>query len=162
HCHLVATLDKKVLLSEHQRIRAAMHPPGAENAMVVLGCGTVQLRKGVDLFMATAAAVRRLAGDRPIRFVWIGHGYDPDKEMNYSVYIEEQLARSGLSDRVALIDQVTDLESAYAMADLLFLASRLDPLPNVAIDAAMRGLPIVCFEGASGIAEILQRDALAG
>jgi glycosyltransferase involved in cell wall biosynthesis len=160
HCQLVAAPDEDALRIERRRIQAAMHPPGAENAMVVLGCGTVHLRKGVDLFLATAAAVRRLAGDRQIRFVWIGHGYDPEKEMHYSVYIAEQLARSGLSDHVALIDQVTDLEPAYAMADLLFLASRLDPLPNVAIDAAMRGLPIVCFEGASGIAEILQHDAV--
>ena len=58
-----------------------------------------------------------------------------------------------------LLDEVSDLEPAYAMADLFYLPSRLDPLPNVTIDAAMRGLPVVCFEGASGTAEILQRDA---
>ena len=57
-----------------------------------------------------------------------------------------------------MLNQVSDLETAYAMADVFYLSSRLDPLPNVTIEAAMRGLPIICFEGASGIAEVLQRD----
>ena len=36
------------------------------------------------------------------------------------------------------------------MADLFYVSSRLDPLPNVAIDAGMLGLPVICFEGATG------------
>src|SRR5262249_54531474 len=43
-------------------------------------------------------------------------------------------------------------------ADLFFLSSRLDPLPNVAIDAAMKGLPVICFNGTSGIADIFGGD----
>jgi hypothetical protein len=41
----------------------------------------------------------------------------------------------------------------------LLLSSRLDPLPNVTIDAAFRGIPVVCFDGASGTAELLAADA---
>ena len=44
---------------------------------------------------------------------------------------------------------------------MFYLASRLDPLPNVTIDAAMRGLPVICFEGASGMAEILKGNPTA-
>ena len=61
-----------------------------------------------------------------------------------------------------MLDEVTDLDRAYAMADIFYLASRLDPLPNVTIDAAMRGLPVICFEGATGIADMLKHDAAAG
>ena len=39
---------------------------------MVLGCGTIHPRKGVDLFVACAAAVRALRPRLPIRFVWIG------------------------------------------------------------------------------------------
>ena len=46
-----------------------------EHALVVFGCGTVHLRKGVDLFLSCAAAVARLGPKRPVRFVWIGAGY---------------------------------------------------------------------------------------
>jgi hypothetical protein len=45
---------------------------------------------------------------------------------------------------------------------VFLLSSRLDPLPNVAIDAALRGIPIVCFEGATGIAGLLSSDPIAG
>ncbi len=33
--------------------------------------------------------------------------------------------------------------------------SRLDPLPNVAIDAICEGLPVIAFNGAGGIPEML-------
>jgi hypothetical protein len=91
--------------------------------------------------------------------VWIGHGYDPMNDVNYSSYLAEQIIRSDLQDMIAMIDEVTDLEPAYAMADMFFLSSRLDPLPNVTIDAALHGLPIVCFEGGSGIAPFLLRES---
>jgi hypothetical protein len=123
----------------------------------------VHLRKGVDLFLATAAAaVRRAGKGRKVRFVWIGHGYDPERDTSYSVYLAEQIARSDLADHFVLLDEVHDLDPAYDLVDALFLSSRLDPLPNVTIEAAMRGLPVICFERASGIAEILAGDEVAG
>jgi glycosyltransferase involved in cell wall biosynthesis len=132
--------------------------PGTEAALVVLGGGAIQFRKGVDLFLSCAAAVRALKPMRLVRFVWIGHGYDPVNDVNYSSYLAEQMERSDLKDMVSLVDEVTDLEPAYAMADVFLLSSRLDPLPNVTIDATLHGLPVVCFEGGSGIAPLLASD----
>jgi glycosyltransferase involved in cell wall biosynthesis len=156
-CQLPSTPTAVDLGPERRRVKAAMRPPGAEADLLVLGAGVVQIRKGVDLFLASAAATQRYAGKRRIRFVWIGQGYDPERDLGYSVYLAEQIARSHLSDRVLLLDEVVDFQQVYAMADVFFLASRLDPLPNVAIDAAMHELPVICFEGASGFAEVLQR-----
>ena len=42
--------------------------------------------------------------------------------------------------------------------DIFLLSARLDPFPNVAIDAMRRGMPLVCFEGASGVAEVLAQQ----
>ena len=75
--------------------------------------------------------------------------------MELSSFLSEQISRSGLGDRFNLMDAIDDVESIYQEADLLFLSSRLDPLPNVSIDAALRGIPVVCFAEASGMAEIL-------
>ena len=52
------------------------------------------------------------------------------------------------------------MNSLYEKASLLVLSSRLDPLPNVAIDAICEGLPIVCFDKASGIADVLKAHGL--
>jgi glycosyltransferase involved in cell wall biosynthesis len=133
----------------------------SEHALVVFGCGTVHLRKGVDLFLSCAAAVARLGPKRPVRFVWIGGGYQPDHDPSYSCYLADQIERSGLGNTTSIIDAIADVEPAYALADVFFLSSRLDPLPNVTIDAALRAIPVVCFEGATGMADLLAADALA-
>jgi len=126
------------------------------DALVVLGAGSVNIRKGVDLFIATAAAaVRRARPKRAPYFIWVGDGYRPTEDMGYSVYLKEQVARSSLEDCFYIVDEVTDLDPFYALADVFFLSSRLDPLPNVAIDAAHCGIPIVCFRGASGISDLM-------
>lgn len=127
-------------------------------AFIVLGAGTVGFRKGVDFFLATAMAVHRDSGGDRFRFVWVGSGYRPTEDMAYSVYLREQLERSGLHDYVTFVSEVTDLQPIYAITDAFLLTSRLDPMPNVAIDAAYRGIPIVCFKNASGMADLLLSD----
>lgn len=130
----------------------------AAGVFFVLGAGSVSLRKGVDLFVAAAAATLHANPALEVHFVWIGHGYRPDRDMGYSVYLHEQVERSNLKDKVTFLDEVADLEQVYALADLFLLTSRLDPLPNVSIDAAWHGIPIVCFKEASGTAELLLRN----
>ena len=133
----------------------------SEQALVVLGCGAVHLRKGVDLFLSCAAAVARLGPNRPVRFVWIGGRYQPDDDPHDSCDLADQIERAGLGSTVSIIDAGADLEAAYAVADVLFLSSRSDPFPNVPIDAALRGIPVVCFQDATGIADLFATDALA-
>jgi glycosyltransferase involved in cell wall biosynthesis len=139
-------------------ILAALAAARAQGAIIVLGAGSVELRKGVDLFLATAMRVCRAGAN--IRFLWVGHGYRPDEDMAYSIYLREQIARSGLQDRMHFQEQVPDLEPFYALADMFFLSSRLDPMPNVTIDAAHRGIPIICFDQASGMADVLKAAPL--
>lgn len=135
----------------------------AEGDFLVLGAGSVQIRKGVDIFLTVAAETLRAGHHRRVHFLWIGHGYNPSQDLGYSVYLREQLERSGLRDHMTFLDEVSDLEPFYALADLFLLTSRLDPLPNVSIDAALRGIPIVCFRDASGIADLMLEDeATAG
>jgi glycosyltransferase involved in cell wall biosynthesis len=145
----------KVSSDDADVLRKVFRPQGYEDALVVLGAGFVHIRKGVDLFLSCAAAVRALNPKRPVRFIWIGQGYDAENDSTYSSYLAEQIARSGLKGKIAIIDPIDNLEPAYAMADVFFLSSRLDPLPNVTIDAAFHGLPVVCFENASGMAALL-------
>ena len=152
------TADPKV--DDGRDIGRLVRPEDAADSFVVLGLGNVHIRKGVDLFLATAASARRLAPDLRFRFVWIGHGYDlvHDVGSSYSVNLAEQIVRSELTDTVTILDAVEDLDPAYANADVFFMSWRLDLQPNVGIDAVMRGIPTVCFEGACGTAESLFAD----
>lgn len=147
---------------EAAKLRRLIRPAGLdEDALVVLGAGFVQLRKGVDLFLECAARVQRLAGPRTVRFVWIGSGYDPNHDVSYSVYLHDQIHRAGLVDHVAFLGETSAIEAAYDEADILLLSSRLDPLPNVAIDAMSVGVPVVCFDKTTGIADFLHSSGLA-
>ena len=91
------------------------------------------------------------------RFVSYGSalGFLPEREFAYSVYLRDHLRRAGIEDRVTLLSATPEIEFAYELSNVLLLPSRLDPLPNVAIDAMCQGLPVLCFEKASGIAELL-------
>jgi glycosyltransferase involved in cell wall biosynthesis len=142
-----------------QSLRAAVRPEGWENAFVVLGCGTVYPRKGVDLFFSCAAKVAAHNSKRRIRFVWIGQRLPAKLDDGYFPQLLEQIEQSGIADKAVILEAVDDLEPAYALADAFFLSSRLDPLPNVAIDSALRGIPVVCFQDCSGISDILATDS---
>jgi glycosyltransferase involved in cell wall biosynthesis len=144
---------------ELERIKKAVRPetttPGT---VVVIGAGWVQIRKGVDLFIAVAAAVLRAASNTRFRFVWVGSGYDPVNDQAYSTYLAEQIYKSDLDGDFVMLDEVSRLERVYDEADIFLLSSRLDPFPNVAVDALRRGMPLVCFAGASGVAEVLAEE----
>ena len=137
-----------------------LRPIGREKAFVILGAGSVNLRKGVDLFISTAAAACRLRPDLPLLFVWVGNGFDPQKDVEYSLFLDEQIKRSGIADRLVMREAVENLDALYPQADLFLLSSRLDPQPNVGIDAMSCGLPVVCFERSVGTAEVLAPHSL--
>lgn len=142
--------------SERRALREQLNPSGERGSQfLVLGAGTVEVRKGVDLFLETATRVLSLPGGENVRFVWIGSGYDPDHDFGYSVYLRDQLRRAQLEERVAFLPATGDLDLVYELSDALLLTSRLDPLPNVAIDAMCFGMPVLCFENASGVADLL-------
>ena len=116
----------------------------------VLGAGYVQYRKGVDLFIEVASEFNNRNPGVDIEFIWFGDGYRPEHDLTYSVYLKDQINRSGVSNKVSIHSAVSDFESELTRSDVFLLTSRLDPLPNVAIDALCSGLPLICFDEASG------------
>lgn len=127
-----------------------------QGAVVVIGAGTIAPRKGIEFFVQTAALAAGIAPETPIRFAWIGH-----RVAGFQWYVEElweQVTRSRADDRVTFLAPVSDLGPLYERADLFLLSSRLDPLPNVTIDAALMGVPVVAFDRASGFADWLLAD----
>jgi glycosyltransferase involved in cell wall biosynthesis/SAM-dependent methyltransferase len=141
---------------ERQRIDSVLRPPGSqENLFVVIGLGSIHFRKGVDLFIQCAQRVMKTRGQVPIRFVWFGHGYDVKDDNRYSSYLHEQIWRSGVNQMCVITHETDQLDHVYKSADLLFLSSRLDPLPLVSHDMMAQGKPVICFERATGLAEFL-------
>lgn len=142
--------------------------PGARSALeiantdrkLVIGLGTVNRRKGVDLFIEVATRMEALTGQQAFEFLWVGDGFLPALDPEYTAFLKDQISRAGLQDRMHIVAETDDLNTLYQKASLLVLSSRLDPLPNVAIDAICLGLPLVCFDKASGIADMLKAHGL--
>ena len=157
----VEGLSEDQLEAEQRRIRRLMRPGGADDqAIVVLGAGSVHIRKGVDLFIQCAARAILEAPEVDYRFVWMGGGYEPLWDAAYSVYLADQIRRAGLEGHIVFIDESVAIETAYEEADMFLLSSRLDPLPNVAIESMAFGLPVLCFDKTTGIADFLNDAGL--
>ncbi|MFZ4115249.1 MAG: rhamnan synthesis F family protein [Chthoniobacterales bacterium] len=145
--------------SEEIKIKDILKEKGwTEDVIVVLGVGTVSLRKGVDLFISCAKRVLELGPQKKFKFIWIGEGFNPELDGIYSVYLADQIERSGLREIVNIIEPIKNINSAYLLSEILFLSSRLDPLPLVALDALNHQKALICFESATGIAEYLLKD----
>ncbi len=130
------------------------------NTFLVIGVGFVHFRKGVDLFIDCASRLVKSDPQLSFRFAWIGQGYEPDRDQDYSVFLQDQVKRAGLLDQFVFMPETRSMETVYKTADLLMLSSRLDPLPNVAIDAMFHRLPLVCFNQTTGIANLLTEAGL--
>jgi glycosyltransferase involved in cell wall biosynthesis len=131
---------------------AAEFPQGK---FLVGHCGTLDWRKGFDLFLLLA---RKLMIERKIKdlhFVWIGvDRKDPAYQM-----LETELEKMQLCHSFTCIDSTPHAARYLSQLDVLTLTSREDAFPLVVLEAAGFGVPTVCFEGAGGIPEFTGQDA---
>jgi len=122
-----------------------------------MGCGMLENRKGLDIFLDTAELMlkdRFVAADEmpKLAFVWVG-GIPPSE----TEAANKQISRIGrspvLSQCVYLLGQVPEADRYFAAADIFFLSSRYDPFPGVVLEAMAAGVPIVCFRSATDVTD---------
>jgi glycosyltransferase involved in cell wall biosynthesis len=124
---------------------------------VIVGAGYVQTRKGVDLFIETAYKIKKQSRNK-CKFIWVGGGFDPDWDIACSVWLQSQLDEYGLQEDFHFLSHQKSLDDVFSLADVYLLTSRLDPFPNVVIDALQADLPVVCFDRTTGCAEFLKQN----
>lgn len=128
-----------------------------DGATLVLGAGHIQIRKGTDIFLQIGNQLRREGG----KFVtiWIGQQVS-EFDMVYGVWFHAQMERSRDASG-ALSVHFEPPGPLYPIlmdaADVFLVTSRLDPLPNVALDAAARDVPVIAFSGATGLSDIAEQ-----
>ncbi len=125
-----------------------------QDALIVLGCGSLELRKGPELFLLTALAALRNGIDSRVHFVWIGSG--AETYLDPTFWCTRDVARAGATGRVHFAGSMDDTEEAFRGSDVYLMTSREDPFPCVVHEAMACGLPIACFDNSGGTPSMLQ------
>jgi glycosyltransferase involved in cell wall biosynthesis len=124
------------------------------NAMIVCASGTLEWRKGPDLFVQLARSIRERRPSKPIHFVWIG---GESGRPSFSQLMHD-VAHAGLKGYVRFVGSQPDPLTYFAACDVFAMVSREDPFPLVLLEAASLGKPIVCFDGSGGAKEFVEDD----
>lgn len=140
-----------------REIRAELGLPA--DAIVLLGCGTLDMRKGIDHFANIArqwyATPRPDA--RPVHFVWIGGGFAGRHSTKH--FIELDLKYSPARPFVHFVGERDSVEKYFVGGDGFLMTSRVDPFPCVIHEAMAAEIPIIAFDQAGGAAEAVRTDA---
>ena len=127
---------------------------------MVLGCGTFDLRKGVDLFVKIANYINSNNSNNSyesIYFIWLGG----KKRDPLRIQMQIDIDKLGLSDKVQLLESEENSIDYINSCDVFAMTSREDPFPLVCLEAAFKGKPIVCFKDAIGSEEFID-DSVGG
>ncbi len=140
----------------HKQVRAELGLP--DNAFIVLGCGTLDLRKGIDHYAAIARqVVRSNRGPTPIHFVWVGDGHRWTHSPFH--YVSLDLAKSGVNKYVHFIGERPNVEPYFVGSDCFLMSSRVDPFPCVIHEAMASSLPVITFANSGGAPEAIDNGA---
>lgn len=121
-----------------------------EDAVVFAACGRADWRKGADVFLQVAAALKRRAdGRRKLAFRWIG--FVPTGDCETTLRRDARLL--GVEESFRFVGEVTNAPSLLGASDVFCLTSREDPFPLVMLEAGALGKPVVAFERSGGAQE---------
>lgn len=118
------------------------------DAQIVLSIAYVDFRKGADLFVEIANETIRVC-PKAI-FVWVGHS-----DQNMLDEVNQRILSLGLKGKVLFVGFDKDPLAYYAAASVYALTSREDPFPNVVLESAEVGVPVVAFERTTGAADFI-------
>ena len=155
-CHAFIEVDEAQLARARADRLATRRCLGiSPDALVVGGVGTMDWRKGPDLFVQLAAMVTRRVPDLDVHFVWAGG--DTAGPTRGGLLMDAR--RLGLGDRIRFVGPLERPAQLFAAMDVFALTSREDPFPLVMLEAAAAGIPFVCFAGGGGASEFADPDA---
>ena len=146
------SLDKTRL-----RVQAIDEMALREDAFVILACGTICLRKGVDRFIGIAIeTLTRLSGDdrQRVHFVWMG-APTAATPRHFETLCQEDLNNANIQDHVHFVGETDTPEMYYGLADLALISSRSDPFPCVVHEAMAMRVPVLVFDNSGGAPEAL-------
>lgn len=137
------------------RVRLRNEAGFSQDTLVVLGCGTVESRKGVDLFIQFAQQAASQPKGGQLRFVWIG----ALSSTAFCSWCFNEIRSRRLEHIVRFLGVRPDTSLYFPGADIFALTSREDPFPQVSLAAMSAQVPVLAFANAGGAPEAIEDDA---
>ena len=103
-CKLPENMSNRSIEGERDEYGENFYNNLNDNEILIMGAGQIQPRKGVDLFVLVASKIIEFSKNKKLKFVWIGEGYKPDEDYNVSIWIKDQIERSGISEHITILD----------------------------------------------------------
>lgn len=120
--------------------------PASDGPVRLLAVGRLSPEKGFDLLLAALADI---AGDFPaIELSIAGTG-------SLAQALTTQAAALGLTNKVKMLGYVDDMTYVYDRADLVVQSSLTEGLPNVMLEVAYLGVPVVATD-VGGTREVIE------
>lgn len=165
-------IDKSIVLSQglldptfgtgitrevaYSQIRKELNLP--ENSFIVLGCGSLDLRKGIDHYASIARhVIQTNHSNTPVHFVWVGDGARWTHSPYH--YVKLDLEKTPARDHVHFIGERNNVEPYFVGADAFMMSSRVDPFPCVIHEAMASSLPVITFADSGGASEAIDNGA---
>ena len=117
-------------------------------AVLAVGIGYGDLRKGFDLFLHTWRAARQAGA--AVHFLWVG-----DLDPVLHTYLGAEIDAAVGTGTFHRLPFAPDGAEWLAAADVHLLCSREDPMPSVVLEAMSAGTPTIGFAGTGGAADLL-------
>jgi len=123
-----------------------------ENSYLICGGGTIDRRKGADLFLDVAKRASRVLG-RPVHFLWLGGPEEAAADM------QREADKSTARGRIKFVGTKEDVFPYFAACDAFLMTSREEPLGMVMLEASLCRKPVICFAGSGGPPHFVREDA---
>ena len=143
---------RSAALSERDRKATRKELGLPENRTLVWGCGSMDWRKGPDLFVDIAEILVKKEVKK-IHFYWIG-----GRAAGEYADLESRLDERGLRKWVSFLGEKQNPRDYFRAGDIFLLSSREDPFPLVCLEGAENRLPIVCFADIGGMPDFVEQD----
>lgn len=125
--------------------------PDPRGAVRLLNVGRLSVEKGQDHLLRALAA---LASDHPeLRLSFAGTG-------PFEATLRQLAGSLGIADRVEFLGYVRDMPALYAQTDLVVQSSLTEGLPNVILECAYLGVPVIATD-VGGTREVIE-DGVSG
>lgn len=127
----------------------------AKNSFVVCSSGSMNYTKGADVFLQIAKNVINKANvNRPIYFIWIGTNGSAEIRNHLLADIKKMC----LEDNVKILPNTEVIINYFNESDVFLLPSREESYSMVAMENAMLGNPVVCFDKGNGTNEFINNE----